>query len=114
MFVNLFKGVARSDNLLSDQRACGRLRTTPVAIAKSVYQPLAVPQLIDECFQQNPCYVDAADGKQITVGDFMRALFTVKGSKSDWWYELFGGFTSLNINADCTELSMTVGFDHGS
>lgn len=41
-----------SDNLLGDPRACGSLRTTPVGIGKSVYQPLAIPQLINECFQQ--------------------------------------------------------------
>ena len=40
-----------SDNLL-DPQASGRLRAIPVAIAGTVYQPLAVPQLIDECFQQ--------------------------------------------------------------
>ncbi|MDR3624188.1 MAG: Fic family protein [Chlamydiales bacterium] len=41
-----------SDNLLRDQRACGALRSQPVGIAKSVYQPLAIPQLISEYFQQ--------------------------------------------------------------
>lgn len=41
-----------SDNLLRDQRACGCLRSKPVGIAKSVYQPLAIPQLISEYFQQ--------------------------------------------------------------
>ncbi|OFZ88787.1 MAG: cell filamentation protein Fic [Betaproteobacteria bacterium RBG_16_64_18] len=40
-----------SDNLL-DPRACGRLRSVPVGVAKSVYHPLEIPQLIDECFQQ--------------------------------------------------------------
>lgn len=40
-----------SDNLL-DPQACGRLRSVPVGVAKSVYHPLGVPQLIDECFQQ--------------------------------------------------------------
>jgi len=47
-----------SDNLLRDQRACGSLRSKPVGIAKSVYQPLAIPQLIDEYFQQ---ILDTAD-----------------------------------------------------
>lgn len=47
-----------SDNLLRDQRACGCLRSMPVGIAKSVYQPLAIPQLIDEYFQQ---ILDTAD-----------------------------------------------------
>jgi len=41
-----------SDNLLGDPKASGRLRTIPVGIGKSVYEPLAVPQLIDEIFSQ--------------------------------------------------------------
>lgn len=41
-----------SNNLLVNQRACGSLRTKPVSIGKSVYQPIAVPQPIDEYFQQ--------------------------------------------------------------
>jgi hypothetical protein len=41
-----------SDNLLGDPMASGRLRAIPVGIGKSVYEPLAVPQLIDEIFVQ--------------------------------------------------------------
>ncbi|HEC14013.1 MAG TPA: Fic family protein [Acidiferrobacteraceae bacterium] len=41
-----------SDNLLADPQACGRLRTIAVGIDGTVYHPLEVPQLIDECFQQ--------------------------------------------------------------
>lgn len=41
-----------SDNLLADPLACGRLRTIAVGIGGTVYHPLEVPQLIDECFQQ--------------------------------------------------------------
>ena len=41
-----------SDNLLGDPSASGRLRAIPVGIGKSVYEPLAVPQLIDEIFCQ--------------------------------------------------------------
>jgi len=41
-----------SDNLLADPQACGRLRTIAVNISGTVYHPLEVPQLIDECFQQ--------------------------------------------------------------
>lgn len=41
-----------SDNLLADPQACGRLRTRVVAIHQSVFQPLAVPQQIEECFDQ--------------------------------------------------------------
>ena len=39
-----------SDNLLPDAAAGGRLRRTDVAITGSVYQPLAVPQQIEEHF----------------------------------------------------------------
>lgn len=41
-----------SNNLLSDPQACGRLRAVPVLIGGSVYHPLEIPQLIDECFGQ--------------------------------------------------------------
>ena len=41
-----------SDNLLTDPQACGRLRVRPVRIGGTVYYPLEVPQLIEECFQQ--------------------------------------------------------------
>jgi hypothetical protein len=40
-----------SDELLRDS-ACGSLRSIPVGINDSVYLPLAVPQLISECFDQ--------------------------------------------------------------
>lgn len=40
-----------SHDLLMDPKACGRLRTLPVKIGKSVYHPLEVPQLIDDYFQ---------------------------------------------------------------
>ena len=41
-----------SDNLLGDPEAGGRLRTAIVGIDGTVFQPLAVPQLIEECFNQ--------------------------------------------------------------
>lgn len=40
-----------SENLLPDPDASGRLRTTVVEIAGTVFHPLAVPQLIEECFR---------------------------------------------------------------
>src|SRR5205085_11058663 len=40
------------NNLLTDSEACGRLRSIAVGIGKSVYQPLAIPQLIQELFQR--------------------------------------------------------------
>lgn len=60
-----------SDNLLHDQRVCGCLRSKPVGIAKSVYQPLAVPQLIEEYFQQ---ILDTADA---IADPFEQAFFVM-------------------------------------
>lgn len=39
-----------SDNLLADPQACGRLRSRNVGITGTVFHPLAVPQMIEECF----------------------------------------------------------------
>ena len=41
-----------ADNLLADPDAPGRLRHIVVDITGSVFHPLAVPQLIEECFDQ--------------------------------------------------------------
>lgn len=41
-----------SDNLLHDPSAGGRIRTIPVGIGRTVFVPLAGPQLIEECFVQ--------------------------------------------------------------
>jgi Fic family protein len=41
-----------SENLLADPTACGRLRTIVVEIHGTVFHPLAVPQLVEEAFQQ--------------------------------------------------------------
>jgi Fic family protein len=41
-----------SDNLLGNPQDYGRLRAIAVGIGGTVYHPLEVPQLIDECFQQ--------------------------------------------------------------
>ena len=41
-----------SDNLLDDAGAGGRLRNRIVEIGGSVFHPLAMPQLIEACFQQ--------------------------------------------------------------
>jgi Fic family protein len=41
-----------SNNLLPDPAAMGRLRHIEVKIGGSVFYPLAVPQLIEECFDQ--------------------------------------------------------------
>ncbi|SDU07489.1 Fic family protein [Desulfobacula phenolica] len=39
-----------SDNLLPNEDACGRLRRRPVSISGSVFHPLAMPQVLEECF----------------------------------------------------------------
>ena len=59
-----------ADNLL-DARACGRLRIVPVGIAKTVYHPLEVPQLIEECFRQ---FLDTAEAIQ---DPFEQAFFAM-------------------------------------
>lgn len=41
-----------SENLLPDASACGRLRRISVGIGGTVFHPLDVPHLIEECFQQ--------------------------------------------------------------
>ena len=41
-----------ADNLLGDARAGGKLRALAVGISGTVFHPLEVPQLIEECFDQ--------------------------------------------------------------
>ena len=41
-----------SQNLLPDASACGRLRRIGVGIGGTVFHPLDIPQLVEECFQQ--------------------------------------------------------------
>jgi hypothetical protein len=41
-----------ADNLLADPQAGGRLRRIPVGIDGTVYHPLEMPQLIEECFEK--------------------------------------------------------------
>jgi hypothetical protein len=41
-----------SDNLLTDLEACGRVRSRPVGISGTVYLPLAVPQQLEERFDE--------------------------------------------------------------
>jgi Fic family protein len=60
-----------SDNLLGNPSASGRLRAIPVNIGKSVYEPPAVPQLIDEIFSQ---ILDTA----VAISDpFEQAFFVI-------------------------------------
>lgn len=60
-----------SDNLLGNPQACGRLRTMAVGIGGTVYHPLEVPQLIDECFQQ------ILDTAAAIVDPFEQAFFAM-------------------------------------
>ena len=39
-----------SENLIPDEQFCGRLRRRPVEIGASTFLPLAMPQVIEECF----------------------------------------------------------------
>ena len=41
-----------SNELMGNLEASGRLRSMAVGIRKSIYHPLSIPQLIEECFQQ--------------------------------------------------------------
>lgn len=41
-----------ADNLMRDQKALGRVRSCPVGISGTVYHPLAVPQQIEQRFDQ--------------------------------------------------------------
>lgn len=58
-----------SNDLLGDPQACGRLRTIPVRIGKSVYTPPEIPQLIESCFQQ------ILDTANIIIDPFEQAFF---------------------------------------
>ena len=40
-----------SENLLHDEDACGRLRRRAVDISGSVFHPLAMPQVLEDCFR---------------------------------------------------------------
>lgn len=51
-FVILNLHALLADNLLADPTAAGRLRRIPVGIGGTVYLPTAVPQLIEECFDE--------------------------------------------------------------
>lgn len=58
-----------ANNLLADPTAAGRLRYIPVAIERSSFHPLEVPQLIEECFDQLLATADAIEDP------FEQALF---------------------------------------
>ena len=60
-----------ADNLLPDPAAAGRLRRIAVGIAGSVYFPLAVPQLVEECFDRILATASAIDDP------FEQGLFTL-------------------------------------
>lgn len=58
-----------AQNLLNDPASAGRLRHIPVGIEKSTFEPLAVPQLIEEYFNQMLATAAAIDDP------FEQALF---------------------------------------
>lgn len=58
-----------SENLMPDPDASGRLRSRPVQIGASVFVPLAVPQLIEECFH------DLLDKASAIEDPFEQAFF---------------------------------------
>lgn len=60
-----------SDNLLADPHACGRLRTIAVGIGKTVFHPLEVPQLVEECF------IQILDTASAIADPFERAFFAL-------------------------------------
>lgn len=60
-----------SDNLLADPRAGGRLRSLSVGIGGTVYHPLEVPSMIEECFQQ------LLDTAAAIVDPFEQAFFAM-------------------------------------
>ena len=60
-----------ANNLLADSTAAGRLRYIPVAIERSPFHPLEVPQLIEECFDQLLATANAIDDP------FEQALFVM-------------------------------------
>lgn len=60
-----------SENLMADPEASGRLRRRPVEIGGSVFTPLAIPQVIEECFT-------LIITKAAQIGDpFERAFFVM-------------------------------------
>lgn len=60
-----------ANNLLADPDAPGRLRRIPVAIERSVFHPLELPQLIEECFHE-------LLGKAASINDpFEQAFFVM-------------------------------------
>ncbi len=60
-----------SENLMADPEASGRLRRRPVDIGGSVFTPLAIPQVIEECFT-------LIITKAAQIGDsFERAFFVM-------------------------------------
>ena len=60
-----------ADNLLPDPAAAGRLRQIAVGIGSSVFHPLEVPQLVDECFDRVLATASAIDDP------FEQALFVM-------------------------------------
>ena len=58
-----------SENLLKDSRSCGSIRSKLIGIGHSVYQPLAISSMINECFEQ------ILDTARAIKNPFEQALF---------------------------------------
>jgi len=52
------------------------------------------------------------EGHPITVRDIVECAYRMKGSKYDWWYELFSGVKNLQVQND--KITFEVVFDYGS
>lgn len=60
-----------ADHLLADQGACGRLRTKPVGVTGTLFHPLGVPQMIEECFDM------LLEKAEAIVNPFEQAFFVM-------------------------------------
>ncbi len=60
-----------SNNLLANPKARGQLRQIPVGIGRTVYHPLEIPQLIEECF------VRIIDTAAKIIDPFEQAFFSM-------------------------------------
>lgn len=52
------------------------------------------------------------EGHQITVRDIIECVYRMKGSKYDYWYELFSEIR--NLQAQDNKITFEVTFDYGS
>lgn len=87
----------QSDKTVSDQLKDNTLLTEDL-----IYE-------IDTIYYQGYWEVTGTTG--LTWGDILMSVLLVKGSKSDWWYELM---TRINAKVENSVLVVSIEFDHGS